>query len=188
MRRSRENHPYLRWGIGAGVLGALVVALFFGVLDLMAGRPFATPSALGAALFLSESQPSDPAQPPQGLMVLSYTLVHAALFVGLASVASTLLLGSPRPGRLPSPPVLVVLLTAIFFVGLGALSTGFWYLTGSWLWSLLGPERVAFANLLASFAMAVTLACAVRTRARQQPAAGAGTQEEGKPWRTSFET
>lgn len=165
----RESHPYVRWGIGAGVLGALVVALFFGVLDLMAGQPLGTPSRLGSALFLSEAQTFDPAEHLQPLMVLGYSLVHGALFVGLALTAASLLLGSPRPRRLPSPPLLTLLLTGVFFVGLAALSTGFWFLTGSWLWNVLGAERVAIANGLASFAMAATIAYAIRTRAQRSP-------------------
>jgi len=46
--------PYLRYGIPTGLVGAAVVAVFFLVVDLVAGQPLATPSALGATLFRGE--------------------------------------------------------------------------------------------------------------------------------------
>ena len=45
-----EQHRTLREGLTAGVLGATAVAVWFLILDTIAGRPFATPSMLGASL------------------------------------------------------------------------------------------------------------------------------------------
>ena len=45
----------LREGIVAGLIGAAVVALWFFVFDILRGRPFFTPGALGSALFLGSS-------------------------------------------------------------------------------------------------------------------------------------
>ncbi len=45
-----EQHRTLREGIVAGLLGATAVAVWFLVVDTIAGRPFLTPAMLGASL------------------------------------------------------------------------------------------------------------------------------------------
>ena len=50
-----EAKPWMGEGILAGVTGAAVVAAFFGVIDLAAGRPLWTPD---------ESRDADPPGPP----------------------------------------------------------------------------------------------------------------------------
>ena len=44
-------HPLLRDAFVSGAIGGTVIALWFLVIDVVAGRPFYTPSALGRALF-----------------------------------------------------------------------------------------------------------------------------------------
>src|SRR5688572_16774181 len=88
----REILPYYRWGVAAGLLGAFVVAVYFLALDLAAGRPLATPNALGSALFLGA--PFDLARPISLTLIAGYTLVHGGLFLGLALLVSSLVLGS----------------------------------------------------------------------------------------------
>ena len=72
--------PWVSSGIEAGVAGAAVVAVFFLVVDWLAGRPLWTPHALGSALFLG-ARP-DPAAAPETLMILAYTAVHGVVFMG----------------------------------------------------------------------------------------------------------
>src|SRR6185436_16969805 len=117
----REILPYYRWGALAGVVGAFVVAVFFLILDLAAGRPFATPTALGATVFLGE--PFDLARAPSWTLVTGYSAVHGGVFVGLALLVSSMVLGSRRPP--PPPASLTLILIGFFFAGLTLLFVGF---------------------------------------------------------------
>src|SRR5207249_9438798 len=64
----------LREGVVAGLIGAVVVAVWFLFFDLVRGRPFLTPGLLGGAVFRG-------VRTPVGLEitvanVLGYTLIH----------------------------------------------------------------------------------------------------------------
>ena len=138
-------------GIVAGVLGALVVAAFFFVVDLAAGRPLRTPSALGSALFLGT--PLEPGAAADPVLVVGYTAVHGAIFVAIGLIASFALAISDRG----SGPGFLILLTAalmlcfeVIFLGLAAV-----FVPG--LAAELGAGMVALANLLASLGMAIYL-------------------------------
>src|SRR3989442_6317488 len=50
-----KGHPLLTQGLVTGLIGAGVVALWFFTLDLAAGHPLRTPTALGAALLFGAS-------------------------------------------------------------------------------------------------------------------------------------
>jgi hypothetical protein len=84
--------PYLGAALPIGVIGAAAVAIFAFVLDTLAGRPLATPNALGATLF--HGAPFDLAAPIQAGYVFAYTLMHGALFciaaAGAVSAEATL--------------------------------------------------------------------------------------------------
>src|SRR5437660_11171970 len=96
--RGRENpmkrslHGLIGDGVVGGVLAGLVVALWFLVVDSLAGRPFHTPVALATAL------PLQATGPPTLRLVAAYTAVHSAVFAlpGLA-VAEPF-------AALPTPP------------------------------------------------------------------------------------
>src|SRR5207302_808644 len=75
----------LREGVVAGLIGAVVVAVWFLFFDLARGRPFLTPGLLGGAVFRGTTTPI-------GLEitvanVLGYTLIHGLAFIGAAVVA-----------------------------------------------------------------------------------------------------
>ena len=67
-----ERRSVLREGIVAGLIGAAVVAVWFFVYDLARGRPFHTPSLLGAFVFYGADTPA-PAEPALGA-ILGYTM------------------------------------------------------------------------------------------------------------------
>ena len=74
-------------GIIAGVLGALIIAVWFLVLDALHGRPFYTPTVLGTALFGRGEWPATlEALTPSLEMVLMFTWVHVLAFavIGVA--------------------------------------------------------------------------------------------------------
>jgi hypothetical protein len=84
-RSNTEALPYLETAVPIGLTGAAAVAVFVFLIDLAAGQPLATPNALGAAIFRGIA--FDLATPIEAIHVLSYTLLHSALFVIAATAA-----------------------------------------------------------------------------------------------------
>jgi hypothetical protein len=79
-------HSILSEGTDVGVLGGLAVAVWFLVLDLLAGQPLRTPSLLGQVVLFRDSTP----EPGVVLgAVLVYTAFHFLVFalLGMALVA-----------------------------------------------------------------------------------------------------
>ncbi len=81
---SHPDHPAIREGIVAGLIGASVVALFFLGIDLIRGLPLLTPSVLGEVFVLRE--PSAVTTSVNTTAVLLYTAAHLLVFcaIGLA--------------------------------------------------------------------------------------------------------
>src|SRR5437899_10338520 len=78
----------LREGFIAGLLGAAALALWFLVVDVIAGRPFFTPAMLGSAVFWGVH---DPAQVVIAFSrVLPYTMIHVCAFIIVGTVAAAL--------------------------------------------------------------------------------------------------
>ena len=134
----------LREGVIAGVIGAVVVALWFFAFDLARGTPLLTPTLLGAAVFYGVNTPIG--LDPLLLPILGYTLIHVMAFIAFGVVAASLIEVSER-----EPPVFVafVILFAafeVFFVGLVSVFSQ--SLLGALVW-----WSVLVANLLASVGM-----------------------------------
>ena len=76
-----ESHNPTREGTIAGIIGASSVALWFLMVDSIAGRPFFTPAVLGASLFdlLGAGFGG------RGLAthVAAYTVLHFAAFIAI---------------------------------------------------------------------------------------------------------
>ncbi len=85
---SDERHSVISEGTDVGIIGGLVVAVWFLVLDTIAGHPMQTPSLLGQVILLGEAKP-DASHLVFGAIVL-YTafhfLVFAILGVGLVAL------------------------------------------------------------------------------------------------------
>jgi hypothetical protein len=162
--RLRETLPYYRWGVAAGLLGAFVVAVYFLVVDVAMGRPFATPTALGGSLFLGG--PLDLTREPRAILIVGYTAVHGALFLGLALFATAMILGSRE--RPPRASILAPILGGVFFTCLTLFFVAFALLTDTPLADAWRALLVVTANLLASAAMALLLTHALETRWRPE--------------------
>jgi hypothetical protein len=135
-----RSHPLLGRGAITGLIGALVVAAWFFLLDLAGGTPLRTPAALGSALLLGGSGPAG-VEVSVGL-VAAYTVVHVAAFV-IAGIVFVAL--AEQVERVPAM-ALLVLLTAILLEGLvvATLAVG-----AEWVLGTLGWWSVAVANVLA---------------------------------------
>ena len=136
-------------GIVAGIVGALVVALWFLVLDTAHGRPFYTPTVLGTALFGRGMWPATlDTLPPSFEMVAMFTWVHLLAFAVLGVVVARLI---GMAERHPSLGFGFVLL----FVILEAGFTAAMLIVAEPVLRALTWPAVLVANLLAAAAMAV---------------------------------
>lgn len=72
----------IREGIFCGIVGAAALALWFLIVDIVAGHPLRTPAALGAGLFRG-LRAADAATTPGGTaaMILGYTVFHLLVFM-----------------------------------------------------------------------------------------------------------
>lgn len=140
------THSTMGEGVIVGGLGALVVALWFLLVDGIAGRALHTPALLGA-IVLRTPDPIAASEGPNRLMLaVLYTPIHFILFA-LFGVVVTLLMH--RAKMQPSLLMLALLLFAAFeggFTGLVAIlsQTGL----GDLAW-----YQVAIGNLIAVIVM-----------------------------------
>jgi len=139
-----KNHPLLARGLVTGLVGAAAVALWFLILDLAAGRLFRTPAALGSALLLGASGPSE-IEVNLGV-VATYTVVHLAAFWAAGVVFVAL---AEQLERTPGLIQLVVM-GGIVLEGLvvGTLAVG-----AQWVLGALGWWAVVVGNAIAVVAM-----------------------------------
>jgi hypothetical protein len=102
-------------GLVAGLLGAATIAIWFLILDLVAGRPFRTPTILGTAIFRGGQGLSSPEGVPVSFeMVLLYTWIHALVFWVIAGIAARLLRVAERQ---PNAGFGILLLFVVFEFG-----------------------------------------------------------------------
>lgn len=83
-----EEHSTFREGLVVGLIGAVIVAAWYFVIDVAAGRPFHTPNVLGKIFFRGDVNPGVRTIAPA--VVASYTVLHLLMF-SLAGMGLTLL-------------------------------------------------------------------------------------------------
>ena len=135
-------------GIVAGVVGALVVALWFLVLDALHGRPFYTPTVLGTALFGRGVWPATfETLPPSLEMVAMFTWVHLLAFAVLGVVVARLI------GMAEQHPSLGFGFVLLFVILEACFTAAMLIVAAPVLRALTWPA-ILVANLLAAAAMA----------------------------------
>jgi len=139
-----RGHPLLVQGIVTGLIGAAVVALWFLGLDLLAGRPFHTPAALGSALFLGAQSDAE-VHMSFGLLA-GYTMAHVAAFVAAGIVIAA---AAAYLERTPSR----VLVVALALIVMEAVIVSALLLGAEWVLGSLGVWAITVANVLAVAAM-----------------------------------
>jgi len=138
-------------GIRAGVVGAATIALWFLVLDAIAGRPFYTPTVLGTALFERGVGLDAPETLRPSLeAVVGFTWVHVLAFLVIGVLAARLLAVAERD---PDLGFGIVLLFVVFQAG---FIIACMMVAEPVLHALAWPA-VIVGNLLAAGAMAITL-------------------------------
>lgn len=134
----------IREGFVAGLIGAAAVAVWFFLVDLVAGRPLFTPAMLGSAVFWGIRDPAqvEVAFPP----VIGYTMLHFILFALVGTIIAALV---TMVERFPSTLFLIVVFFAVFEVG-------FYIVVATMAEPLLGMlawSNVAIGNLIAALGM-----------------------------------
>lgn len=147
-RTARVSKLYQE-GIVAGVAGAATIAVWFLILDSIAGRPFYTPTVLGTALFRKGAGLDSPQSLPVSFdMVLAFTWLHLLVFAVIGGLASQLIGFAERR---PNFGFAVILFFVIFEFG---FVTVFMTFAQDVLHALAWP-RVLVGNLLAATSMGV---------------------------------
>jgi hypothetical protein len=134
----------VREGFVAGLIGAVSVAVWFLLVDLVAGRVLFTPAMLGDALFWNVR---DPAQVQIAFpTIVGYTMFHAVAFVAVGMIAAAL---AYEVELFPSTLFIVVVAFAVF-------EFGFYLLVVIFARPLLGALawwNVAIGNAIAAAGM-----------------------------------
>jgi hypothetical protein len=127
-----------------GAIGAATTAVWFLVIDVLAGHPFYTPAALGSALLLGAETPAQ-VQLTSGIIV-AYTFVHLLAFFAVGVAIEWLARQLERAPSFWLVSLLAVIVLDVLFVGLvGSLAL--------WVLGAVGIWAVFVANLLAIGAM-----------------------------------
>ncbi len=143
-----------REGLVAGLIGGVVVAVWFLIYDMLLGRPLRTPALLGSALFLGLRDPR--LLEVRLEVVLGYTVLHFAAFAAFGIVVAVLVTAAEREPRVLLGLFILFWCFELFFLGfVSALDEA---LVGALLW-----WNIAIANLLAAVSMLVYFVLGHRT-------------------------
>jgi len=137
-------HPVTRQGIVAGLIGGVVVAAWFLLIDSVLRAPLFTPAALATVLFQGGGAPGavEIAAGP----VLGYSLVHFTFFILFGVLLSGLVMQVERFPPLVFGLLILFVVFEVFFIAMVAM-LGRWILEELAWWSIL------IGNILAAVAM-----------------------------------
>ena len=134
----------VREGIMTGLIGAAVVAGWFLLFDVLRGRPFFTPGALGSALFLGASTVAEVSVSPA--TVIGYTVVHVVAFVVTGFFAAAIVTAADD-----APPL--ILGAVMFFAAFEAFFMALLAMVAEFLLGALAWWSIAVGNILAAVVM-----------------------------------
>lgn len=143
-----RTSPILRQGVAAGLIGAFTVAVWFLVVDSIAGRPLFTPAALGSAILNGTGPP--PGVEFSAATVLGYTMMHFAAFLLAGVVASVLVTQAEKTPHLVFGIIILFVIVETFFIFMVAM-------LGTWLMEELAWWSVLVGNVLAAISMGAYL-------------------------------
>jgi hypothetical protein len=111
-----DSHSTLSEGTDVGIIGGLAVAIWFLILDSIAGHPFQTPSLLGQVVLFGNARP-DTTQLVFGA-ILVYTAFHFAVFALLGMGLVVLVHWGTRDSVVRYALLPVFLVFEVLFYGL----------------------------------------------------------------------
>jgi hypothetical protein len=139
-----NDHSTVREGAVTGAIGALIVAVWYLIVDTAGGQPFHTPNVLGKILFRGDLTPGVRQIVPH--VVLGYTAVHFLTFV-LIGMGLTLLV------HLASRNISLRMGVWLGLVVAFALFAGLTYMLGAATGERLSPWSVISGSLLGVLGM-----------------------------------
>jgi hypothetical protein len=110
-----QTHSALREGLLTGLLGGVVVAVWYAVVDLGRGQPLYTPSVLGQVFAAGDTIPAVRTIIPRA--VAEYTLLHFGVFFLLGIVLAALTHMASRNPALRMGVWLGLVISFVFFLG-----------------------------------------------------------------------
>lgn len=144
-REVLAEHRIVREGLAAGLIGATAVAAWFLLIDVVQGRLFFTPAALGSALFHGARDAA--AVNVTAFTVLGYTAVHLSAFVMVGLVAAAVATHAEEFSEA------LILVGVMLFAAFQAFSIGVLAIVAGWLAEALSWTSIAAANLIALVSM-----------------------------------
>ena len=143
-----KGRSIARDGITAGIIGATAVAIWFLIVDTIAGHPLHTPRILGTALFsvLGPLGNEGPA-----VHIAAYTVFHYVAFIVVGLIAAAIIHWADREPTVLAGLLILFVAFELGFYGLTALLAEYLPL-GDLAW-----YQVAAGNLIAAVLMGTYL-------------------------------
>jgi hypothetical protein len=142
------GHSSIREGIIAGFLGATAIAVWFFIVDVVAGHPLYTPDLLGRGLISILGKP--PAMPDTMMThVLAYTLFHYVAFALVGVIVASIVHQSARTPAILAGFLIMFVMFEIGAYGLAGLLTESEF--GGLAWYQIFIANVLAAGLMGWF-------------------------------------
>ncbi|MEO5740241.1 MAG: hypothetical protein ABIS29_06575 [Vicinamibacterales bacterium] len=143
----QRNISVVREGITAGVIGATAVAVWFLIVDTIAGHPFYTPTVLGEAVF---GFFGPPAGETSAMHVIGYTFVHYAAFIALGTLLAFIVRRAEVDTGVLAGLLLLFVIFEVGFYGATALLSQ-WGRLGDLAWYQVGAANLLAAGLMGNY-------------------------------------
>jgi hypothetical protein len=144
-RDALARQPTIREGLVVGLIGAVAVALWFLLIDVVAGRILFTPAALGSILFHGATGLGDVRL--DAVTILAYTGLHVGAFLATGLLAAAIV------AYAESGHEYVLLGAVLLFVSFEAFFIGLLAIVAQWLLAVIPWWSIAVGNLIAAAAM-----------------------------------
>jgi hypothetical protein len=136
----------VREGFIAGFIGATSIAIWFLIVDIIAGRPFYTPTVLGIGLLSVFGPRGDEGPVAQ---VIAYTIFHYGMFLGIGVLVSYIVHRAEKDDTVLAVALILFVALEVGFYGLVAVLSQTRQL-GSLAW-----YQVMAGNLIAALTMGI---------------------------------
>jgi hypothetical protein len=138
----------VREGVVSGIIGGVIVAVWFLIYDAAVGHPFHTPALLGAIVFNALHQPESFAV--STALVLGYTFLHFFAFILFGIASSVLMVASEREPVLALGELILFVWFELCFFGFVTFLDNAALEEIGW-WNIIGGNIVALAAIIAYF-------------------------------------
>ena len=136
-------------GVMAGLLGGLIIAVWFLICDAANGHPLQAPALLAAAL-LHGSRTPEPLTGTAWTLVGEYTLAHFAVFATLGAIGALLIDGAERHTELFGTLLIFTIGFEVFFIAVVMLAGPSAAAAMPW-WKVIAGNLMATAGMLGFF-------------------------------------